>query len=87
MDKIVIIGVRDIGFLFAYTFSTQYKLMGISTEVYCSIHIYLQECMNYLVYKEVDLSIDEKISKEIMSFSMNHNLEDAEIDYIFRNVL
>ena len=44
--------------------------------------LHLQECLQYLGYKEGDFPIAEKVSKEIMSLPMNPYVTDEEIAYI-----
>jgi len=44
--------------------------------------LHLQECFEYLGYKEGDFPIAEKISKEIMSLPMNPYLSNNEIGHI-----
>jgi len=47
-----------------------------------SMPLHLQDCFGYLGYKEGDFPISEKISKEIISLTMNPYMSDGEIKYI-----
>jgi len=58
------------------------KESGIPTAVHYPMPLHLQECFNYLNYKEGDFPIAEKVSKEILSLPMNPYLKDEEIEYI-----
>lgn len=62
------------------------KDKNIPTAVHYPMPLHLQECFNYLNYKEGDFKIAEKISKEIMSLPLNPYLEDNEIEYIAKNI-
>jgi len=46
----------------------------------------LQECFEYLGYKEGDFPIAEQISNEIMSLPMNPYVSDEEITYICKSL-
>ncbi len=58
------------------------KEQCIPTAVHYPMPLHLQECFNYLNYKEGDFTVAERVSKEIMSLPMNPYLRDAEIEYI-----
>jgi UDP-2-acetamido-2-deoxy-ribo-hexuluronate aminotransferase len=60
------------------------KKEGIPTAIHYPIPLHLQECFDYLGYKEGDFPIAEKISKEILSLPMNPYLRDEEIEYIVK---
>jgi UDP-2-acetamido-2-deoxy-ribo-hexuluronate aminotransferase len=49
--------------------------------------LHLQECFEYLEYKEGDFPISEKVSKEIISLPMNPYLMDEEVEYIVKEVI
>ncbi|HEY9168514.1 MAG TPA: DegT/DnrJ/EryC1/StrS family aminotransferase [Lutibacter sp.] len=55
---------------------------GIPTAVHYPQPLHLQECFDYLNYKEGDFPISEQVSKEIMSLPMNPFLTEEEIKYI-----
>ncbi len=55
------------------------KEAGIPTAVHYPMPLHLQECFEYLGYKEGDFPVSEKISGEIMSLPMNPYLSDEEI--------
>ena len=59
---------------------------NIPTEVHYPMPLHLQECFTYLGYKEGNFPVAERISKEIMSLSMNPYLGDDEIEYIGENI-
>jgi len=58
------------------------KEAGIPTAVHYPMPLHLQECFDYLGYKEGDLPVAERVSKEIMSLPMNPYLSDSEIKYV-----
>jgi len=58
------------------------KEVGIPTAVHYPMPLHLQECFDYLEYKEGDFPISERVSKEILSLPMNPYLSDNEIEYI-----
>jgi len=58
------------------------KEQGIPTAVHYPMPLHLQECFNYLNYKEGDFPVAERVSREIMSLPMNPYLRDDEIEYI-----
>lgn len=60
------------------------KDKGIPTTVHYPKPLHLQECFEYLGYKQGDFPIAEKISDEIMSLPMNPDLAQDEIKYIMR---
>ena len=62
------------------------KAAGIPTAVHYPMPLHLQECFEYLGYKEGDFPIAEKISKEIMSLPMNPYLSNEEIEYIAKEI-
>ncbi len=62
------------------------KEQGIPTAVHYPMPLHLQECFEYLGYKEGDFPIAEKISKEIMSLPMNPYLSSEEIEYICKEI-
>jgi len=59
----------------------------IPTAVHYPMPLHLQECFNYLGYKEGDFPMAERVSKEIMSLPMNPYLSEEEIEYITKKVL
>jgi len=61
---------------------TQLKEQGIPTAVHYPMPLHLQECFEYLEYKEGDFPIAEEVSNEIMSLPMNPYVSDEEIKYI-----
>ena len=58
------------------------KEQGIPTAVHYPMPLHLQECFEYLGYKQGDFPVAEKVSHEIMSLPMNPYLSDDEIAYI-----
>lgn len=62
------------------------KEKGIPTAVHYPLPLHLQECFNYLGYKQGDFPISEVISTEIMSLPMNSYINDYELDYISDNI-
>jgi len=58
------------------------KENGVPTSVYYSVPLHLQECFQYLNYKQGDFPISEKASKEVLSLPINAFLSSNEIKYI-----
>ena len=58
------------------------KENGIPTAIHYPMPLHLQECFEYLGYKEGDFPVSELISKEILSLPMNPYLTEDEIKYI-----
>ena len=58
------------------------KAAGIPTAVHYPVPLHLQECFEYLGYKQGDFPISEMVSNEIMSLPMNPYVTDEEIEYI-----
>lgn len=58
------------------------KDSGIPTAIYYPIPLYMQECFQYLRYKQGDFPISEKASKEVLSLPMNPFLTNDQIDYV-----
>ncbi|MDD5212585.1 MAG: DegT/DnrJ/EryC1/StrS family aminotransferase [Sulfuricurvum sp.] len=65
---------------------TKLKEAGIPTAVHYPIPLHLQECFNYLGYREGDFPISEKIAREILSLPMNPYLSNEEILYITKKL-
>ncbi|HIP13908.1 MAG TPA: DegT/DnrJ/EryC1/StrS family aminotransferase [Sulfurimonas autotrophica] len=63
------------------------KEQGIPTAVHYPMPLHLQECFEYLDYREGDFPISELVSKEIMSLPMNPYVSPEEIEYICEAVI
>ena len=61
---------------------SQLKNLGIPTAVHYPKPLHLQECFEYLKYKEGDFPVSELISNEILSLPMNPYLNTEEINFI-----
>ena len=68
---------------------TQSKLKndGVPTTVHYPVPLHLQECFQYLSYKEGDFPISERACKEVMSLPMNPFLTNEEVEYIADQLL
>jgi len=55
---------------------------GIPTAVHYPMPLHLQECFQYLNYKQGDFPISEKASNEVMSLPMNSFLTNKQVDYV-----
>ena len=60
---------------------------GIPTAVHYPMPLHLQECFEYLGYKEGDFEVAEKVSKEIMSLPMSPFLDKKDQDSIVKELL
>ena len=58
------------------------KENSIPTSIFYPIPLHLQQCFQYLDYKQNDFPISEKASNEVISIPMNPFLSDDQIDYI-----
>ena len=58
------------------------KEEGIPTSVFYPIPLHLQECFNYLNYKQSDLKISVEAAKKVLSIPMNPFLTSEQIEYI-----
>ena len=58
------------------------KENSIPTSIFYPIPLHLQQCFQYLKYKQNDFPISEKASNEVISIPMNPFLSDDQIDYI-----
>ncbi len=67
-------------------FQLMLKDSGIPTSIYYPRPLYLQECFQYLNYKQGDFPISEKASKEVLSLPMNPFLTDDQIEYIISEI-
>ncbi len=59
---------------------------GIPTAVHYPMSLHLQECFQYLNYKQGDFPISEKASSEVISLPMNSFLAEEEVQYISKMV-
>jgi len=66
-------------------FQAKLKDNGIPTAIHYPIPLHLQECFQYLNYKQGDFPISEKTSNEVMSIPINAFITDKEIKYICHN--
>jgi UDP-2-acetamido-2-deoxy-ribo-hexuluronate aminotransferase len=62
------------------------KEKGIPTAIHYPMPLHLQECFEYLGYKQGDFPISELISTEIISLPMNPYITDREIEFIAGNL-
>ena len=60
---------------------------GIPAAVHYPMSLHLQECFQYLNYKQGDFPISEKASNEVMSLPMNPFLTNEEVEYIARRLV
>ena len=58
------------------------KENSIPTSIFYPIPLHLQQCFQYLKYKQNDFPISEKASNEVISIPMNPFLTNEQIDYI-----
>ena len=62
------------------------KENSIPTSIFYPIPLHLQQCFQYLKYKQNDFPISEKASNEVMSIPMNPFLTNEQIDYIVSKI-
>jgi len=68
------------------TLQAKLKDSGIPTAVHYPMPLHLQECLQYLNYKQGDFPISKQASKEVMSLPMNSFLTNKEIEYIVKKL-
>ena len=68
------------------TLQNNLKEKSIPTSVFYPIPLHLQECFQYLNYKQGDFPISEGASKEVVSLPMNPFLIDSQINFIVSSV-
>lgn len=66
---------------------THLKDKSIPIAVHYPMPLHLQECFDYLGYKQGDFPISETVSTEILSLPMNPYLNLNEIKYITNNLI
>ena len=62
------------------------KEQGIGTSIYYPLPLHLQECFQDLGYKEGNLPISERASREVLSLPMFPELTEDEQDYLVRAI-
>ena len=62
------------------------KDSGIPTAVYYPMPLHLQECFQYLNYKQGDFPIAEQASEEVISLPMNAFMQN-DVEFIVQNIL
>jgi len=62
------------------------KENGVPTAVHYPMPLHLQECFQYLNYKQGDFPISEKASNEVMSLPMNSFLTNDQVDYVVAKI-
>ncbi len=65
---------------------TKLKDSGIPTAVYYPMPLHLQECFQYLNYKQGDFPIAEQASEEVISLPMNAFMQN-DVEFIVQNIL
>ena len=63
------------------------KKSGVPTSIHYPESLHLQECFQYLNYKQGDFPISEQASKEVLSLPMNPFLSSKEIRYIANQLI
>lgn len=60
---------------------------GIPTAIHYLIPLHLQECFQYLGYKEGDFPVSERISKEILSLPMYPEMTEEQQDMVINTII
>jgi UDP-2-acetamido-2-deoxy-ribo-hexuluronate aminotransferase len=68
------------------TLQAKLKDNGIPTAVHYPMPLHLQECFQYLNYRQGDFLVSEKASNEVMSLPMNPFLTNDQVDYVASKV-
>jgi len=59
---------------------------GVPTAVHYPLPLHLQECFQYLNYKQGNFPISEKTSNEVMSLPMNSFLTNDQVNYVVSKI-
>ena len=62
------------------------KKKGIPTSIFYPVSLHLQECFQYLNYKQGDFPISEKACNEVISLPMNSFLTYDQINYVISEI-
>ena len=62
------------------------KKEGIPTSIFYPLPLHLQECFEYLSYKQGDFLVSEKVSKEVLSLPMNPFLTHDQLNFITSSI-
>lgn len=63
------------------------KKIGVPTAVHYPIPLHLQECFQFLGYKQGDFPVAEKLVNEVVSLPMNPFVTDGEISFVTSAIL
>jgi UDP-2-acetamido-2-deoxy-ribo-hexuluronate aminotransferase len=66
------------------SFQAKLKDNGVPTAVHYPMPLHLQECFQYLGFKQGDFPISEQVAQEVVSLPMNPFLTGEEIQYVAR---
>ena len=59
---------------------------GVGTEIYYPLPLHLQECFQYLGYREGDFPVSEKVAAECLSLPVYAELPAADLEYVCERV-
>ena len=68
------------------TLQAKLKDNGIPTAVHYPMPLHLQECFQYLNYRQGDFPTSEKSSNKVMSLPMNSFLTNDQVDYVVSKI-
>jgi dTDP-4-amino-4,6-dideoxygalactose transaminase len=62
------------------------KEAGIGSDIYYPVSVHMQECLEYLNYKEGDFQVSEALAKEIIALPISPELTKEQLSYVAETI-